>query len=382
MKSAAAAAIRRVGGVMNHRTVAQQHHRRDLWASTTTTGSVRTMPRRMLATATPQNNNNESEEPKQQESTESLKETVERLRHQSGSDPSNSTSSKEQENTQSTASTMNSDNLFRTAVQQWDTFAAEVSTVWRDLIQSSQRQSINKKIVQQHPSETASGNAPYTGPAALLIVEPDLTAWERMQKRLAEAPLIQDILERSQQVYEQSGAAAAKQRVDHLREDAREAWETSQNPWVYRISSVYDTMTAESPETRAVAELRVLDPSFTLEDWRQDVVEHTLPIIMAWFLEGRINQLKPWLGEAVFKRLAAEMTAREREGVQIDTHVLAIMNSEIIAIEVSCYFRASVSLFDGCFSDAAWRCFLFFETVDLFAFSPDCLFWFRCLIKK
>jgi hypothetical protein len=72
-----------------------------------------------------------------------------------------------------------------------------------------------------------------------------------------------------------------------------------------------------------------------LEDWRRDVVQYNLPKIMQWFLEGRINQLKPWLGEGVFKRMAAEMKAREQEGTQIDTHVLGIMNSEILAVEVS-----------------------------------------------
>jgi import inner membrane translocase subunit TIM44 len=134
---------------------------------------------------------------------------------------------------------------------------------------------------------------------------------------------------------EKSGAKEAKKKIDHLSEDAREAWETSQNPWVYRVSSVYDTLTADTPESVAVANLRQLDPDFTLEGWRQDVVEHTLPQIMSWFLEGKINQLKPWLGESVFNRIAAEITARKQEGVQIDTHVLAIMNSEILACEVS-----------------------------------------------
>jgi import inner membrane translocase subunit TIM44 len=120
-----------------------------------------------------------------------------------------------------------------------------------------------------------------------------------------------------------------------LREDAQEVWETSQNPWVYRVSSVYETLTAETPESVAVAELRQLDPDFTLDDWRQDVVEHTLPKIMEWLLKGKINQLKPWLAEGVFQRIAAEIKARQQEGVQIDTHVLAIMNSEILACEVS-----------------------------------------------
>ena len=103
---------------------------------------------------------------------------------------------------------------------------------------------------------------------------------------------------------------------------------------MYRISSVYETVTAETPESIAVAELRQLDPEFTLEDWRQDCVEHTLPKIMEWFLKGKINQLKPWLAEGVFKRIAAEITARKQEGVEIDTHVLGIMNSEILACEV------------------------------------------------
>ena len=151
--------------------------------------------------------------------------------------------------------------------------------------------------------------------------------------------LRQDVLTRAEKIYEESGAKKVKQRIDHLSEDAREAWETSQNPWVYRISSVYDTLTAETPESVAVRELRKLDPEFTLDDWRQDVVEHTLPKIMDWFLQGKINQLKPWLGEGVFKRIAAEITARQQEGVQIDTHVLGIMNSEILACEVSDWFQ-------------------------------------------
>jgi import inner membrane translocase subunit TIM44 len=144
-----------------------------------------------------------------------------------------------------------------------------------------------------------------------------------------------DIMTKGHIVYEKSGAKKAKQELDHLSDDAREAWETSQNPWVYRMSSVYDTLTAESDYTAAVRELKKLDPDFTLEEWKEDVVEHNLPIIMKWFLEGKINQLKPWLGEAVFNRIAAEITARKQEGVQIDTHVLAIMNSEILACEVS-----------------------------------------------
>jgi Tim44-like domain len=228
------------------------------------------------------------------------------------------------------------DDVFRSVLDYWDGFRSEVSLAWKGLLEAGQRQSINKKITVLHPHAT-DGAPEYTGPLDLVAIDPseNLTAWERMQKRLSDTPIIAGMVQRSEQLYESTGAKQVKERVDHLREDAKEAWETSQNPWVYRISSVYDTLTAETPESVAVKELRVLDPTFTLEDWRRDVVEHTLPQIMTWFLEGHIAQLQPWLGEGVFRRIAAEITARKQEGVEIDTHVLGIMNSEILAVEVS-----------------------------------------------
>ena len=247
--------------------------------------------------------------------------------------------------TSSEDTTGSSDNDFlRRLADTWSGFSTEVSSTWQELVSSGQRKDINKKI---HPVATTEGDKPYDGPVEIMVIDESehLTAWERMQRRLTEAPIIADILSKSNEIYEQSGASKVKERMDDIREDAKEAWETSQNPWVYRVSSVYDTFTAEAPESAALKELRVLDPDFTYEEWQEDVVEHTLPRIMSWLLEGKINQLKPWLGEGVFKRIAAEITARKQEGVQIDTHVLGIMNSEILAVEVgSCWCEAVVLL--------------------------------------
>ena len=228
----------------------------------------------------------------------------------------------------------NTNSIFRSVTQSLSTFGEEVASTWDDLLKSGERKDINKKI--HAPEATVEGEAEYTGPVEIMVIDESehLTAWERMQRRLTDAPIIQDVLARTEEIYEKSGAKNVKKKVDHITEDAKEAWETSQNPWVYRVSSVYETITAETPESIAVKELRVLDPEFTLDDWREDVVELILPQIMSWFLQGKINQLKPWLGESVFKRIAAEITARKTEGVQIDTHVLGIMNSEILACEV------------------------------------------------
>ena len=322
-------------GVPPAYTTALASSRRAFAATTTTTASDKKKKEPALA--------DDEDAP-----SSSLKDTVERMQrkekeeaatadnnsHNDGDDKQKGGEGASSSSTSSGGPALDTSTLFVRAADAWDSFRTAVGTTWNELLQSGQRKSINKKI---HPVETAGGDAPYTGPVDIMVIDESehLNAWERMQKRLTEAPIIQDIFERSEEIYVKTGAKQVKERVDVLKEDAREAWETSQNPWVYRLSSVYDTVTADSPESVAVKELRQLDPTFTLEDWRQDVVEHTLPIIMRWFLEGRINQLKPWLGEGVFKRLAAEMTAREQEGTQIDTNLLGIMNSEILAVEVS-----------------------------------------------
>jgi len=270
------------------------------------------------------NNDNNSSDKKKDD----LRDTINRINKSDSDDKKGDETSSNSSNNEQT------DDMFRRAADTWGSFSSEVGSAWDDLINSGKSKDINKKI---HPTESDDDGSTndYTGPVEIMIIDEseNLTAWERMQRRLTEAPIIQGMLERADDLMEKSGAKEVKAKVEDLSEDAREAWETSQNPWVYRISSVYDTVTAESEYTVAVRELRQLDPDFELEDWQRDVVEHTLPQIMAWFLEGKISQLKPWMAEGVFKRITAEITARKQEGVQIDTHVLGIMNSEILAVE-------------------------------------------------
>ncbi|KAL7537183.1 hypothetical protein ACHAWF_005683 [Thalassiosira exigua] len=234
------------------------------------------------------------------------------------------------------------------------TVLSALSDTWTELVASGRAKDINKKLGPPRAGHPGEGGKPnyadddeaadryeeYKGSKDVMVVDPKehLSAWERMERRLRDAPIIQDIFEKSEHIYNESGARThvqkTQQKIQHLKEDAEEAWETSQNPWVYRASSVYDTLTAESEFAAATRELRVLDPDFALETWKRDVVEHTLPGVMKLFLEGRITELKPWLGESVYNRLAAEVRARKKEGVRMDANVLAIMNAEILACEV------------------------------------------------
>lgn len=60
-----------------------------------------------------------------------------------------------------------------------------------------------------------------------------------------------------------------------------------QHPLVYKLSSAWDSLTAESDEGIGVRELRRLDPSFSVEDWKRDIQDLFLPEFMSAFLRVR-----------------------------------------------------------------------------------------------
>lgn len=64
----------------------------------------------------------------------------------------------------------------------------------------------------------------------------------------------------------------------------------SQHPLVYKLSSAWDTFTAESDEGIGVRELRRLDPSFSVEDWKRDIQEIFLPEFMSAFLRVSLKR--------------------------------------------------------------------------------------------
>jgi hypothetical protein len=86
------------------------------------------------------------------------------------------------------------DDLLRKVADGWSSFTEEVGIVWQQLLKSGDRKDINKKI--QHPEFRPEGEAPYTGPVEILVIDESehLTAWERMQRRLTDAPIIQGMI--------------------------------------------------------------------------------------------------------------------------------------------------------------------------------------------
>jgi len=200
-------------------------------------------------------------------------------------------------------------------------FSDGLKETWQELINPDRSSNFKKRIAEPMSKDASEArkdeHGEYAGPSDLMMVDPDKDAWERMRDRLASAPIIEDVLKAAGKVYSSDGVKATRERIGDIKEDAREAWETSQNPWVYRISSIIDTFGAEDEFAVAVRELRRLDPSFDMEDWRYNLGEAFLIPFIKDYMRSDLKALKPWIhGEGMTRKVEGEIRIRKSEGVR------------------------------------------------------------------
>jgi hypothetical protein len=109
----------------------------------------------------------------------------------------------------------------------------------------------------------------YEGPTSLVAVKEELSPWDAMRARLADAPLIREILKNTQKITKVAADTEVGKKVkeanDHVQdkmEDLRVLWETSQNPLIITMSGIWENITGESEEAIATSAIKRLDPKF------------------------------------------------------------------------------------------------------------------------
>ena len=70
--------------------------------------------------------------------------------------------------------------------------------------------------------------------------------------------------------------------------------------------------------------------SFLQELWAEEVKTNLVPQIIKAHLAGNTSALKPWLGEAVYNKLAADIRTRKHDGIVFDTNILDIDENQIL----------------------------------------------------
>eukprot|EP00605_Chrysophyceae_sp_TOSAG23-4_P001351 GSChrysophyteH1.ASY1.ANO1.1469.1 assembled CDS len=227
------------------------------------------------------------------------------------------------------------------------TLVEETKLAWDDLI-NPKKQSALKRQVHQAESykprkKTEDEDADEedevpkeSGPSAMVLVKEPTSQWEAMRARLADSPVIREIFKRGKVVYTQAAAtdagAAAAAAADKVRdkvEDAREFWETSQNPIVYTMSGVWDNVTGETEEGMVTAELLKLDPDFNKEEFLEELKTELVPQTITSHLEGHVSHLETHCGEACFSKLSNDIKARKDDKVVFESKVVDIDESHV-----------------------------------------------------
>ena len=169
------------------------------------------------------------------------------------------------------------------------------------------------------------------GPSALVHVKDPVSQWDVMKQRLADSPLIREILKGSKKAYNVAADTdlghKAEDMADRMKEkveDAKEFWETSQNPIIYTLSGVWDNMTGETEEGICIAEILKLDPGFDKESWAEEVRTNLVPDVIKAHLTGDKVFLAQHLGEGVLNKLTQDIKLREDDKIEFDSNILDI----------------------------------------------------------
>jgi hypothetical protein len=146
--------------------------------------------------STPPNDTAEAKNDESKDEGESLKDAVRRMQQEKGGSSSSDGNNFDDPRI---------NDFVRQASDVWSNVTEEVGKTWGELLRSGERKDINKKI--RHPEDTVDGEQEYSGPVAIMVIDEseNLTAWERMQKRLTDAPLIQGKYNEYQYIFIQKG---------------------------------------------------------------------------------------------------------------------------------------------------------------------------------
>lgn len=177
--------------------------------------------------------------------------------------------------------------MFGSVGSLYESFVDNVKLAYAEMMGTDKESTLTRKIDQaesyrpakpqddEDDDEDEDGNPKKkkeevpAGPSALVVVKEAKSPWEQMKDRLQDSPLIKELLKNSRQFRKAAVETDIGKKAEYLGKsvqdklhDAREFWETSQNPLVYTLSGAWDNLTGETEEGIAISEIRKLDPNF------------------------------------------------------------------------------------------------------------------------
>jgi len=165
---------------------------------------------------------------------------------------------------------------------------------------------------------------------AIMVQKAKLTAWEKRWGWFKEKAAGTQAFTRFQKLQASPFVLKGKEAV----EDMRERWETSESPVVQKLQNMHESLTKESEMAVAMKEIRVRDPTFSMQRFMTRMKEE-IPEILSSYLKGDLERLKSLkVGEEMVERMGGQVKAWQAEGSVVDSNILDISDMELVEVKM------------------------------------------------
>jgi len=183
----------------------------------------------------------------------------------------------------------------------------------------------------QRVEEEDDPNIEYSKSKDIIATQRKKDSWEKVKEKVAETTAFKKVQEATDVIQKTEGYktyAKARDRVSDKIEDARDAYETSQNPIVWHLREVGDTLTEESDAGRAFGKIIEIYPEFTIPDFLKEMEYYMIPSVITAYRRGDMSTLSEVCEGSAYKAVLGEFTQRKTLGITYDDKILDIRRVE------------------------------------------------------
>lgn len=164
---------------------------------------------------------------------------------------------------------------------------------------------------------------------AIVFQETEQGTWDKFSESFKSAPIVGDILGFGKKIQESETIKKAKDAA----EDARNVFETSQNPVVYRMYNVYEGVFKENEHAEAVKEFKINDPEFSVETMNTELEEEIIPKVLNAYLRADLEVIDENCESEALNSIKASINMRRESKQKMDPNILSIDNVTLLTMK-------------------------------------------------
>ena len=190
------------------------------------------------------------------------------------------------------------------------------------------------KLKADKEKEDAESEEPeYTGPTSLQVVNTE-TVWDQRLSTLKETIRRFGVAAPKKAV---RGVVSKSESLSKLQEDltdkveeAKERWETSQDPRVWKMRDMVDKVVGESDTGVAIGEIMQSDPNWNYLEFLKEMEEVMIPEVIQAFRVGDMKLLKSVTEGDASRAMLASFRSREEQKIRWDERILDVRGVDIV----------------------------------------------------